>query len=99
MKAKHINKLRKEVANMGMYSVVESEGLFGNFPYYLHYCDQPPFQTLAKDSIHAVERYQRWYFRKHKRRPRHWCNTVSEVSRTFAKYMVVDYKGYYRYYM
>ena len=63
MKAKQINKLRKEVANMGMYSVVESKGLFGNFPYYLHHCHKP-FQTLAKDSIHAVQRYQRWYFRK-----------------------------------
>ena len=98
MKAKHINKLRKEVANMEMYSVVESTGLFGDFPYYLHQADNI-FQTLAKDSIHAVERFQRWYFRKHKRRPMHWCSTVAEVSRTFAKYMVVDYKGYYRYYM
>lgn len=98
MKTKHISKLRKEVANMKMYSVVESDGLFGNFPYYLHHCHKP-FQTLAKDSIHAVERYQRWYFRKHKRRPIHWCSTVAEVSITFAKYMVVDYKGYYRYYM
>ena len=61
MKAKHINKLRKEVANMGMYSVVKSEGLFGNFSYYLHSAHKP-FQTLAKDSIHAVQRYQSWYF-------------------------------------
>ena len=98
MKAIHIKKLRKVVADMGMYSVVESEGLFGNFPYYLHHCDKP-FQTLAKDSIHAVQRYQRWYFRKYKRKPLHWCSSVNEVSRTFAKYMVVDYKGYYRYYM
>lgn len=98
MKAKHINKLRKEVANMGMYSVVKSEGLFGEFPYHLHSCHNP-FQTLAKDSKHAIQRYQRWYFRKHKRRPEHWCSTFTEVSRIFGKYMVVDYKGYYRYYM
>ena len=83
---------------MGMYSVVESGGLFGDFPYYLHHCHNP-FQTLAEDSIHAVQRYQRWYFRKYKRRPIHWSSTLAEVSRTFAKYMVVDYKGYYRYYM
>ena len=98
MKAKQINKLRKEVANMGMYSVVESGGLFGDFPYYLHQ-HHKPFQTLAKDSMHAVQKYQRWYFRKYKRKPEHWCSNLSEVSRTFAKYMVVDYKGYYRYYM
>ena len=98
MKARHIKKLRKIIASMGMYSVVESKGLYGDFPYHLHSCHKP-FQTLAKDSIHAIQRYQRWYFRKHKRRPKHWCSTFAEVSGTFATYMVVDYKGYYRYYM
>lgn len=47
----------------------------------------------------AVERYLKWYFRKYKCRNRHHTNNLAETSRWWGKFMVVDSKGYSRYFM
>lgn len=95
MKARHIKKLRKVVANFKEYTVSHSLGLFGDFDGG-GLCSK---DIMASTQRMAVERYLRWYFRCYKQRNRFHTTQIVETTWNWGKFMVVDSKGYSRYFM
>ena len=97
MKARIIKKLRKEINNYNTYKVIESYGLFGDF-----YCfgSQAPYKIIrAKDEVHAIVKWLKWYERYNKEKSKfHFTTSFAESSSTFAKFKVIDEKGFTRYY-
>jgi hypothetical protein len=96
MKARHIKKLRKVIANFKEYEVSYSSGLFGDFGVKEGECCK---KIMARNPQEAIKRYLKWYFRKYKCRNRHHTDNLAETSRWWGKFMVVDSKGYSRYFM
>ena len=95
MKASHIKHLRKAVANFKEYNVSYSLGLFGDFS-----GGGLCLKTIkASNPKEAVERYLRWYFRHNKHRNQFHTTNLVETSWNWGKFMVVDSKGYSRYFM
>lgn len=95
MKPRDVKKLRKKVANFNEYVVSYTFGLFGDFGFEGQCCKN----IMASNPREAVEKYLKWYFRKYKCRNQHHTNNLAETSRWWGKFMVVDSKGYYRYFM
>lgn len=93
MKARHFRKLRKQLLSYQTYKVYPVRNcLFGfdnNFVY----------TFKAKNSIHAVERYMKYYWRKHKQKHSSYQTFYHEVTYDFGRILVIDEKGYKRYYM
>lgn len=95
MKARDVRRLREKVANFKEYEVSCSFGLFGNF-----YVGGQCRKTIkASNPKEAVERYLRWYFRCYKRRNEFHTNNLVETSWNWGKFMVIDARGYRRYFM
>jgi hypothetical protein len=95
MKRRDVMKLRKKVANFKEYEVSYSLGLFGNF-YDGGLCCET---VKASNPKEAVERYLRWYFRYYKCRNEFHTNNLVETSYNWGRFMVIDSKGYKRYFM
>lgn len=95
MKRRDVKKLRKKVANFKEYEVSYSLGLFGNF-YDGGLCCEA---IKASNPKEAVERYLRWYFRYYKCRNAFHTNNLVETSWNWGRFMVIDSKGYKRYFM
>lgn len=95
MKRRYIERLRKKVEAFKEYNVSYSFGLFGNFMS----GGLCPQTIKASNPREAVERYIKWYFRKHKHRNPHHTNNLAETTRCWGSFMVVDSKGYSRYFM
>lgn len=95
MKARHIKKLRKTIANYKEFIVNTSVGIFGEF--YLN-ADGSDFRCKAEDERHAIRRFLKHYERKHKERHRFWDIGFEEVQKPFATFQVIDEKGFKRYY-
>ena len=95
MKARDVKRLRKKVANFKEYEVSYTRGLFGYFSDG-GICSK---EIMASNPKEAVERYLRWYFRCYKQRNNHHTNNLAETSWCWGKFMVVDTKGYTRFFM
>ena len=95
MKVRHIKKLRKVVANFKEYEVSHSLGLFGDFDGG-GLCSK---NIMAITPRMAVEKYQRWYFRHYKHHNKFHTTYIVETTWNWGKFMVVDSKGYSRYFM
>lgn len=95
MKARHIKKLRKTIANYKEFIVNPSVGVFGEF--YLN-ADGSDFRCKAEDERHAIRRFLKHYERKHKERHRFWDTWFNETTKRFAQFQVIDEKGFKRYY-
>lgn len=95
MKARDVKLLRKKVAGFKEYEVSYSLGLFGNFDGGGLCCET----IRASNPKEAVERYLRWYFRCYKRRNEFHTNNLVETSWNWGKFMVIDARGYRRYFM
>lgn len=94
MKARDVKRLREQVANFKEYDVSYSSGLFGDF-------DDGGLcleKITASNPRMAVERYLRWYFRYYKRRNQFHTTSLVETSWNWGKFMVVDTRGYKRYF-
>lgn len=98
MKARHIRRLRKVVANFKEYIVIPSAGLFGEF------CQVTEERTnlhyfKAENPGRAIRKYLRWYFRKNKEHHKYAFNApFYETSYEWGRFKVVDMKGVVRYY-
>lgn len=95
MRARDVKRLRKKVADFKEYTVSYTFGLFGDFGFEGQCCKK----IMASNSQEAVERYLKWYFRKYKCRNMHHTNNLAETSRWWGKFMVVDSRGFSRYFM
>ena len=93
MKARHIRKLRKRILSYQTYKVYPVQHcLFGfdnNFVY----------TFKAMNSIHAVERYMKYYWRKHMQKHTMYKTFYNEVTSDLGRILVIDEKGYKRYYI
>lgn len=95
MKAKHIRKLRKKLQSYKTYRVTTSTGMFGDF----WLLDDESFRNIkAASQVHAILRYMNWHFRHYKQRSRHHKSSYSETSHNWGEVLVIDPKGYKRYY-
>lgn len=94
MKARHIRKLRKKVQSFKTFSIT-TIGVFGDF----FYRNDWEFKKIkASTPIHAIERYMKWHFRHFKYRSKHQHEWYKETSYNWGEILVVDEKGYKRYY-
>ena len=95
MKARHIRKLRKQVQSFQTFRIITSCGAFGDFFYRYEW----EFKEIkASTPIHAIERYMKWHFRHFKYKSRHQHECYKETSYKWGEILVVDEKGYKRYY-
>ena len=93
MKARHIGKLRKRIANFREFTVSTSFGLFGDFDgggKWQH-------KVMADTPRVAVSRYLCWYIRKYKELHENFLYGCVETSAKWGRIMVIDTLGY-RYY-
>lgn len=95
MKARHIRKLRKQVQSFQTFRIMTSFGAFGDFFYDYEW----EFKEIkARTPIHAIERYMKWHYRHFKYRSSHQQEWYKETSYKWGEILVVDEKGYNRYY-
>ena len=95
MKARHIRKLREKVQSFKTFRITTSFGSFGDFLYR----EEWEFKKIkASTPIHAIERYMKWHFRHFKYRSKHQHEWYEETSYNCGEILVVDEKGYRRYY-
>lgn len=93
MKARHIRKLRKRLQEYQTYIVIPSTGII--FPFNKKY----GYKVKASGCIHAIERYMKYYWRKHKEKSRYYRDTYHEVTSSGGVLCVISEKGYKRYYI
>jgi acyl-coenzyme A synthetase/AMP-(fatty) acid ligase len=93
MKARHIRKLRKRLQEYQTYMVIPSTGIFYEFK------KENAYVVKASGCIHAIERYMKHYWRKHKRRSEYYRGLYHERSYVCSNLCVIDEKGYKRYYI
>lgn len=103
MKARIIKKLRKGIEQYKSFKVAQSFEPFGTFYIPFEYASGGLKSDLkiikAKDEVHAIVRWFKWYERHYKKRSYYHFNTsFRESSNTFAKFKVIDEKGFTRYY-
>lgn len=95
MKARHIRKLRKQIQSFKTFRIITSRGAFGDF----FYLNEWEFKKInASTPIHAIERYMKWHYRHFKYRSSHQQKWYKETSYKWGEILVVDEKGYNRYY-
>ena len=95
MKARHIRKLRKQVQSFKSFRIATCCGAFGDFFFTQDY----QFKRIkALNPIHAIKRYMKWHFRHFKYKSRHQHEWYKETSYNWGEILVVDEKGYKRYY-
>ena len=92
MKARHIRKLRKRLKEYQTYIVIPSTGAI--FPFN----EKHGYKVKASGCIHAIERYMKHYWRKHKRRSKYYRELYQEYHYDYSNLCVIDEKGYKRYY-
>lgn len=95
MKARHIRKLRKQVQSFQTFRIKTS---IGNFDSFFEVKEWEYKKIKAKNCIHAIERYMKWHFRRFKYKSRHQCEWYKETTYHFGGILVVDEKGYKRFY-
>ena len=93
MKARHIRKLRKRLQEYKTYRVIPANHIFGEFN------EKNAYVVKAGWYIHAIERYMRYYWRKHKEKSRYYRDTYHEVTSSYGVLCVINEKGYKRYYI
>ena len=103
MKAKTIKKLRKQIKEYRYFKVAQSFEPFGNFYIPFKYTSgglKADYKTInAKDSEHAIQRYFKWYYRHNKKQSEYYYSTnFRECSSMFAKFKIIDEKGFTLYY-
>lgn len=92
MKARHIRKLRKRLKEYQTYLVIPATGIFDNFD------KKNAYVVKASGYIHAIERYMKYYWRKHKEKSKYDRDIYHEVTSSNGVLCVIDEKGYKRYY-
>ena len=93
MKARHIRKLRKKIANFREFTVSTTWNLFGNFD-----CGGKRQRKVYADTPRvAVKRYFAWYKRKYKEMHEQSNSLLLATTYRWGKIMVLDSNGY-RYY-
>lgn len=93
MKARHIKKLRKKIAEFKEFTVSIPTGLFGFDGDYR--CKKV---IKASDEIHAIRRYFKWYYRYYKETSEFQTYYPEPCSRIWAHVLVEDSKGYKHFY-
>ena len=93
MKARHIRKLRKRLQEYQTYRVIPATGIFCNFD------EKNAYVVKASWYIHAIERYMKYYWRKHKEKSRYDRGLYHEVTCSSGVLCVINEKGYKRYYI
>lgn len=93
MKARQIRKLRKRLQEYQTYMVIPANG------YMFPFDKKRAYKVKACGYIHAIERYMKYYWRKHKERNRYDRNIYHEATSTYGVLCVIDEKGYKRYYI
>lgn len=93
MKARHIRKLRKQIQEYQTYRVIPATGLFDKF------YEKNAYVVKASGYIHAIERYMKYYWIKHKEKSRYYRDTYHEVTSSGGVLCVISEKGYKRYYI
>lgn len=93
MKARHIRKLRKRLQEYQTYCVIPATGIFYDFD------KKYAYVVKASGCIHAIERYMKYYWRKHKEKSIYDRNLYHEVTSSSGVLCVINEKGYKRYYM
>lgn len=93
MKARHIKKLRKKIAEFKEFTVYIPTGLFGFDGDYR--CKKV---IKASDEIHAIRRYFKWYYRYYKETSEFQTYHPEPCSRRWAHVAVEDSKGYKHFY-
>lgn len=92
MKARTVRKLRKQLKS------------FETFEVSLYHCKQDKKDVIrvikAENYIHALKRYLRWYWRHFKEKPEDITHYgISETTKKFGSFMVINSKGFKRYYI
>lgn len=95
MKARHIRKLRKQIQSFKTFRIMTSCGAFRDFFYRYEWELK---KINASTPIHAIERYMKWHYRHFKYRSSHQHEWYKETSYKWGEILVVDEKGYKRYY-
>lgn len=92
MKARHIRKLRKRLQEYQTYIVIPATSMG---------CFDKKYSYIVKAGwyIHAIERYMKYYWRKHKEKSRYYRDTYHEVTSSGGVLCVISEKGYKRYYI
>jgi hypothetical protein len=93
MKARHIRKLRKRLQEYQTYRIIPATGIFNDFD------EKNAYIVQAGGCIHAIERYMKYYWRKHKEKSRYDRGLYHEVTYSSGVLCVINEKGYKRYYM
>ena len=95
MKARHIRKLRKQIQAFKTFRITVTTGLFGDF-FFIK--ENKLHEMKASSEIHAIHRYMRWYFRRYKQRNPHHKDCYIQTTEKFGEVLVINDKGYKRYY-
>ena len=93
MKSRHIRKLRKRLQEYQTYIVITSSGAI--FPFN----EKHGYKVKASGCIHAIERYMKYYWRKHKFRNKYYRDIYHEVYYDSGNLCVINQKNYKRYYI
>lgn len=95
MKARTIRKLRKKIAAFKTFIVMESQGIFGNFP---PFSPENFRRVKATNQRQAIYRYMQWYYRHNKQKSDNDQALYAETTCKWGKICVIDSKGYHKYY-
>lgn len=100
MKARHIKKLRKQIANFKEYKVRQTAGLFGDFFGENRFkIINPDYSVKASNHFHALTRFFRFYERKNKMKNEYYSELPKETTHRYGKFMVEDCStGFKRFY-
>lgn len=103
MKARIIKKLHKEIEQYKSFKVAQSFEPFGTFYIPFEYASGGLKADLkiikAKDEVHSIIRWLKWYERYNKEKSKfHFTTSFVESSSTFAHFKVIDEKGLIKYY-
>lgn len=96
MKARHIRKLRKQLQSYHTYRVIECYGTFGDF--HISYESYYDHMVKAANALHAIQRYNRYYWRHYKQKCSNSCNWYTETTSKFGTFLVIDERGYKRFF-
>lgn len=95
MKAKTIKKLRKQIKSYKIFYVDVCIGSFG-FHYRIGKNDCKVIKAL--NDKHAIAKYMKWCWRRYKKRNIHQKGHYTETTQKWGEIVVMDEKGYMRFY-
>ena len=92
MEAWKIRRIRRKLLSYRTYKVYTRTGLLGFFD------TKHAYTCKALNSIHSIERFMKYYWRKNKCRNRFDKTIYHECTSSLGDILVIDEKGFQRYY-